>query len=185
MADEKEQQISWLTVVAAMLSGLWVLFAVGIGAYVVEVVVPQTYEYAYVMRDGVQVTHGEAARPLYDLIVPPAQSGRAAEFVRVGRFRPYIATHEQPRVEHRSPDGTSLMVSQQLTAPDQAFVKDAFDGQRWARRWFWLQVMAGYLAVVVLPPLFLFGAIRLGRRFIAETAEAPPPSPPTSAPPSA
>jgi hypothetical protein len=150
-------------VLAVMLSMFWMLAAAFIGAYVVETKVPNRFTYAYVLREGVELTRGEARRPLYDLIVSPAQSGRPVEFRPVGRVIS-LYPHDQPVEPHAFPGGATLMLSQQLRTDDQAFLKDAFANQRGARRWVWLQAMAAWVAVVLLPPAFMWGLIWVGTR---------------------
>jgi hypothetical protein len=155
-----------LWVVGVMLTIVWVVLAGGVGGYVFAVKVPKYFEYAYVLRDGVRVERDEAKRPLYDLIVPPSQTGRPVEFVPVGRgLAPSLHPHDRPQEAYEFPGGATLALSTHLTAADQSFLKDAFASQRGARFWFWLQAMALWLAAVVLPPALLFGLIWFWPRF--------------------
>jgi hypothetical protein len=149
-----------LWVVAVMLTIVWVVLAGGIGAYVFEVKVTKYFEYAYVLREGVELKRGDPQRPLYDLIVPPSQTGRPVAFVPVGRgLSPSLHPHDRPQEAHEFPGGATLALSTHLTAADQSFLKDAFASQRGARFWVWLLAMAAWLAVVVLPPAFVIGLI--------------------------
>ena len=89
--------------------------------------------------------------------------------------------HERPLLEHRASDQTRLFLSEKLTAADRAFLLDAYERQRGARRMAWLKIMTAWLMMVVLPPAFLFAVVYLGSRFRFAEPEPPPPEPPRPA----
>jgi hypothetical protein len=148
------------------LGALWLAVA-GVGGYVAtDATLHYRFEYVYDLRDGVTVKSGEPARPLYELVKSPSEVKLPVRFVPLGYLGvPRLRDHEGRRVEFVYPDGYVLHLSRNLTEQDQEYVKEAFVQQRYLRDAVRRSALQTWLMILVLPPMFVLGALWIGTRF--------------------
>jgi hypothetical protein len=167
-------RVLWVGLLAVA-GSLWLFFAGAIGFYIATADFPTRFEYVYQLRDDVVLDEIDIPRPLYDLARSPAAEKLPVRFVRAFRTPgiPDLRMHEGGFDIVEFKDGARLYLGRNLSAADRSYLTAEFDKLAGERRIAWLQRIGSWLAIFLLPPLFLAGAIWAGRRFKIPEAPAP------------
>ena len=149
-----------------VLGAIWLFMAGVIGLFAVTHDFPTRFQYSYQLREGAALKLEDKELPLYDLVRSPSAEKLPVEFVRRGyQGVPNLRNHEGRMQEWVFPDQTILYLSPNLSEADRQYIKDAFQAHSGARERAWNRAIMSWLGIFLLPPLFVFGLIYLGRLF--------------------